>query len=540
MTTDQTADDPTLAGVNAFPSKIQSIATFSGLTTRKQRLNLIVGLFRSDGPTLDGIGTQRRYTRVAGDVALLDVDRLAAAEPGRARHAPQIGDGRQRRFRDERHRPDAVRAREHRQDRQRAVPRLQRRRGGRRPCCRPPGPAGPARHGAPGRAARASTTTSRPPTAPATSPCRARRCSSSRSRVPAHVTPPGASPITHSSARPRRRASGWYAGRSRSRSLRRTRSATASTARPELDYTAPFTVTGDGVHFVACDARRWARRTHRRSASTRAGRSRRSRARRARRTSNGWYVFPVNVQVSALDPGGSDVAQLRCVLDPAVAPPTLFSQLPASCPYAGAGAYVSTDGVHKVYAAAIDGAGNAGAGGLRHDPVRQHVAGDDDGRARSVPDRAAASARRGPGLTLRSGVKNFDIRYRQAASNSSTFGGYTAWQSATPALTAVFTGTAGPTTCFSGRARDNAGWVAAAYSAEVVHDDAARRLGADSCRHLVDGERGRPVRRQRLAVDERGGDADVADDGRQADRRARDEAIRRRHDPAPLERQHAW
>jgi hypothetical protein len=81
------------------------------------------------------------------------------------------------------------------------------------------------------------------------------------------------------------------------------------------------------------------------------------------------------------------------------------------------------------------------------------------------------------GFDAGSGVKNFDIRYRQAASSSSTFGGYTAWQSATPALTAAFTGAAGATTCFSGRARDNAGWLPFAYSAEVCStvplDDAA-------------------------------------------------------------------
>src|SRR5206468_11798122 len=66
--TDNSADDPSLVGVTAFPSKPQSISTFSGPSGQRQRLNLITGLFRSDGPTLAGIGTQRNYTRLTGDV----------------------------------------------------------------------------------------------------------------------------------------------------------------------------------------------------------------------------------------------------------------------------------------------------------------------------------------------------------------------------------------------------------------------------------------------------------------------------------------
>src|SRR4029079_885398 len=73
---------------------------------------------------------------------------------------------------------------------------------------------------------------------------------------------------------------------------------------------------------------------------------------------NGGYVSTVNEQVSARDPGGSDVAQIRCVLDPPSVP-TLFSQLPASCPYT-AGGNITADGVHTLYAAAIDTTGNAG------------------------------------------------------------------------------------------------------------------------------------------------------------------------------------
>ena len=60
----------------------------------------------------------------------------------------------------------------------------------------------------------------------------------------------------------------------------------------------------------------------------------------------GWYVSPVTVAVSA-DDGGGTVAETRCALDPAV-PPTTFAQLPAGCPYAGAGSSVATQGQHTV------------------------------------------------------------------------------------------------------------------------------------------------------------------------------------------------
>jgi hypothetical protein len=143
--------------------------------------------------------------------------------------------------------------------------------------------------------------------------------------------------------------------------------------------------------------------------------------------------------------------------------PTLFSQLPASCPYT-AGGSITADGVHTLYAAANDTNGNAGA-----------VVSDTFQIDRTAP--AATMGALAPiqtattfsptwsGTDAGSGIKNYDIRYRQAASNASTFGGYTAWQNATPALTAVFSGTAGTTTCYSGRARDNAGWLGG-YSAE--------------------------------------------------------------------------
>ena len=72
---------------------------------------------------------------------------------------------------------------------------------------------------------------------------------------------------------------------------------------------------------------------------------------------NGWYTEPVNVSVSADDAGGSGVAETRCVLDPGT-PPLLFGDVPAGCPYLGAGADVASDGPHDVYAASEDNAGD--------------------------------------------------------------------------------------------------------------------------------------------------------------------------------------
>jgi hypothetical protein len=70
--------------------------------------------------------------------------------------------------------------------------------------------------------------------------------------------------------------------------------------------------------------------------------------------SNGWYVGPVGVTISATD-ADSTVAQTRCVLDPATTPAS-FADLPnLACTLSSA----SADGEHAIYAASVDTDGNA-------------------------------------------------------------------------------------------------------------------------------------------------------------------------------------
>jgi hypothetical protein len=68
---------------------------------------------------------------------------------------------------------------------------------------------------------------------------------------------------------------------------------------------------------------------------------------------NDWYVSTVGVTIAATD-ADNDLAQTRCVLDPA-SPPAGFGDLPdAACALTS----VSTDGDHAIYAASIDASGN--------------------------------------------------------------------------------------------------------------------------------------------------------------------------------------
>jgi hypothetical protein len=74
---------------------------------------------------------------------------------------------------------------------------------------------------------------------------------------------------------------------------------------------------------------------------------------------NSWYHGPVTVTLEAYD-GDSGVIELRCALDPATAP-TTYEELPEDiCPFL-AGAPVSDDGMHTLYMAAMDEAGNKSA-----------------------------------------------------------------------------------------------------------------------------------------------------------------------------------
>jgi hypothetical protein len=73
--------------------------------------------------------------------------------------------------------------------------------------------------------------------------------------------------------------------------------------------------------------------------------------------SAGWYTVPVRVSVSASDPFSS-VTATNCVLDPARAP-SAFATLPAGCAFTGAGAAVSSDGRHALYAASENANGTA-------------------------------------------------------------------------------------------------------------------------------------------------------------------------------------
>jgi hypothetical protein len=74
--------------------------------------------------------------------------------------------------------------------------------------------------------------------------------------------------------------------------------------------------------------------------------------------SNGWYVHPVSLSVSASDLDQT-VTAIRCVLDPAAAP-IGFGALPATCAFVAPGA-IGANGSHALFAAAANAAGYASA-----------------------------------------------------------------------------------------------------------------------------------------------------------------------------------
>jgi hypothetical protein len=88
------------------------------------------------------------------------------------------------------------------------------------------------------------------------------------------------------------------------------------------------------------------------------------------------------------------------------------------------------------------------------------------------------------------GVANYDTRYRSARYDGD-FGVETAWQSATSAPSAGFTGSPGTTYCFSARARDQAGnvsdWSAETCTALPVDDRALAAASGTWLRRSADG-----------------------------------------------------
>ncbi len=74
---------------------------------------------------------------------------------------------------------------------------------------------------------------------------------------------------------------------------------------------------------------------------------------------NGWDRTPPTITVSATDdPGGTGVFQIRCQLDGNA--PTAFDQMAEGCAYTSGGPY-TVQGLHTLFAAAVDTAGNRSA-----------------------------------------------------------------------------------------------------------------------------------------------------------------------------------
>ncbi len=69
-------------------------------------------------------------------------------------------------------------------------------------------------------------------------------------------------------------------------------------------------------------------------------------------STNGWYDGPVTAVVTA-----NENATISCELDPPAAP-SVFAAIPPGCPYTGAGASITGDGIHTVYAASQNSAGD--------------------------------------------------------------------------------------------------------------------------------------------------------------------------------------
>jgi hypothetical protein len=68
---------------------------------------------------------------------------------------------------------------------------------------------------------------------------------------------------------------------------------------------------------------------------------------------NGWYVNAVLATVTA-----TEGAQISCELDPTAPPPVFAAILPASCAFSGAGAEITANGTHTLYAASVNAFGD--------------------------------------------------------------------------------------------------------------------------------------------------------------------------------------
>ena len=103
--------------------------------------------------------------------------------------------------------------------------------------------------------------------------------------------------------------------------------------------------------------------------------------------------------------------------------------------------------------------------------------------------------------TDNTGVKSYDVRYRSAPYNTSSYSAYSTFKSATTATSGTFTGTAGRTYCFSVRARDandNLG----AYGPQSCVEFPCRRADHGRRRHLVEAQFELVLRIDRDALDQ--------------------------------------
>jgi hypothetical protein len=274
-------------------------------------------------------------------------------------------------------------------------------------------------------------------------------------QLPPDVDPPDGSAITSSLAGTQA-ANGWW---------RSAVDVTLSLVPPSAEeityslddgdpepYTGPIHVAGDGVHIIKATTKNGAEHWVGFVVDATGPETSIVRTPATPDGANGWYVASVRLRVSASDLGGSNVAAIRCVLNPAT-PPDDLSDFPAGCPYLGAGNFVTVQGVNRLYAISVDEAGNASDvvvnewGFDQLAPVPSMGALPDFQTMPTFPVSWSATDNA-------SGPRVYEVRYRTAPSGSSTFGSYTTWQTWTTSLNAMFTGTPGTTYCFSNRARD--------------------------------------------------------------------------------------